>query len=176
MKYIVLFSAVFLMNACVPNRISSYFKKHENTQVNSDVVIPKVYAVDESSYRFQANERDLWDSVITVLSANYAFKKMNIKQKTLLTSWDQFRYKDNVYRNQVKITVTKLGRKISQVKVQNKTQRKDSSSWVVPQRSFLELAETGRIINNVSFEIGAPKPKLPRTVHVAMKSVSTLNR
>ena len=176
MKYIVLLSFVLFINACVPNRISSYFKKHETTQVSSDVVIPKVYAVDESSYRFQTNQRDLWDSVITVLSANYAFKKMNIKQKRLLTNWDQFSYQDNVYRNQVTITVTKLGRNISQVKVQNKTQKRQGNSWVAPQRSFLKLAETGRIINNVSYEIGAPKPKLPKAVHVAMKSVSTLNR
>jgi len=176
MKYIVLLSFILFINACVPNRISSYFKKHETTQVSSDVVIPKVYAVDESSYRFQTNQRDLWDSVITVLSANYAFKKMNIKQKRLLTNWDQFSYQDNVYRNQVTITVTKLGRNISQVKVQNKTQKRQGSSWVAPQRSFLKLAETGRIINNVSYEIGAPKPKLPKAVHVAMKSVSTLNR
>ena len=176
MKYIVLLSLVFLINACVPNRISSYFKKHETTQVSSDVVIPKVYAVDESSYRFQTKQRDLWDSVITVLSENYAFKKMNIKQKRLTTNWDQFRYQDETYRNQVTVMVTKLGRNISQVKVQNKTQKLQANSWVAPRRTFLELAETGRIINNVSFEVGAPKPKLPKTVHVAMKSVSTLNR
>ena len=169
-KRLFLLMFVWLIGGCVPNQVSSYLKKHQTSGAFTSSTIPKVYAVSENLYRFQTKQQKLWDSTISVLSKNYAFKKINIHAKSLETDWDYFQFEGLSYRNKLNIRIKKLGHQITQMKITNFVQEKDSNDqWQRTNKPKVTLSEIGRVIQNSAIDVGAPEPKFPQSIKVAMQ-------
>jgi hypothetical protein len=127
---------------------------------------PRIYAIDQQTFRFRLPYDQVWDGALNVLLRNYNLNIVDRESGVITTEWDSFYLADQVYRNKISLRMKKLAWDLVEVLVYNNVETLRNtgtggvaSTWLPTDKGAKEV---GRVVQNMAIALRQPPPVLPR--------------
>jgi hypothetical protein len=127
---------------------------------------PTIFAVDQSTFRFQLGYERVWEATLDVLLRNYNLAIADRTNGLITTEWDSYYLAGKVHRNKLSMRVKRMAGSLVEVTIFNNVELLSK----LPDGGLTEIwlptdknkAEIGRIIQNMAIAMGQPRPDLPQ--------------
>lgn len=127
---------------------------------------PSIFAVDQSTFRFQLAYDRVWEATLDVLLRNYNLAIADRTNGLITTEWDSYYLAGKVHRNKLSMRVKRMAGSLVEVTIFNNVEMLSklpdgglTEIWLPTDKNKLEI---GRIIQNMAIAMGQPRPELPQ--------------
>jgi len=187
---------VILSSACMPQHLQKYRRKDQaqkqdtsapasdldgadrepalpSSQKTAKKAVPaappaaRIYAIDQQTFRFLLNDKDVWEAAINVLMKNYALTIVDRQSSIITTEWDTFYLNNIVYRNKISMRLRKNSNSGVDVMVHNSVERLQEGAgglgavWLPSEDVANEL---NRVIQNMAIMLNESPPRFSSPV------------